>query len=200
MQDKNQFVDELLDSALAHQPGAEPRAGFEGRILARVHAVSRQSSHKGLWVAFTATAAAAVLVATIYVARRPHGPVAETSEAANSVPAPSPSETLTANSGAAPKTNLATSGIEPKRIARRQSKPSRRVESHHWPSQFPTPAPLTAEQKALVRYVQKTPPYVLATPILKADFTVHSVEIKHLKIAPLEIRPLSLGSTEEEMQ
>jgi hypothetical protein len=200
MQDKNQFVDELLDSALAHQPGAEPRAGFEGRILARVHAASRQSSHKGLWVAVTATAAAAVMIAVIYVARLPHGAVVETSQAVNAVPAPSPSEKLTANAEAAPKASPATTVIEPKRSTHRQSKPLRQVEAHHWPSQFPTPAPLTTEQKALVRYIQETPPHVLAASLFKEQSADQPVEIKPLKIAPLEIGPLAVKSPEREIQ
>ena len=40
MEDKDRFIDELLDSALAQQPRAEPRAGFEGRILERVRATA----------------------------------------------------------------------------------------------------------------------------------------------------------------
>ncbi len=200
MQDKERFVDELLDSALAHQRGAEPRAGFETRILAHVRAASTQSSRKTFWLASAATAAAVITLAAIYVARRPHRPVVETSQAVRAVPSPSPNETLTASSQSAPKASPGTSVIEPKRIARRQSKPSRGVEAHHWPSQFPTPAPLTDEQKALVRYVQETPPHVLAEPILKAEFTVHSVEIAPLKIAPLEIQPVSLASTQGQMQ
>ncbi len=200
MEDKNRFVDQLLDSALANQRGAEPGAGFEGRILARVHAASEGSKPMRFWITSAATAAAVIMFVAIYVANRSHRPTVHTSQTAIAVPAPSPSEPLTANSEPAPKASAAKSVIEPNRMAHRQSKPSRQVEAHHWPSQFPTPAPLSNEQRALVRYVQDTPPQVLAEPILKAEFTVHSVEIEPLKITPLELPPLSLSSTEGEMQ
>ena len=200
MEDKNRFVDHLLDSALANQRGAEPRAGFEGRILARVRAASRQSRRKVFWLASAATASAVLVFVGIYVARRSHQPAVQPSQTANAVPAPSPGETLTANSEAAPKASPATSVIEPKRIARHQGKPSRQFETHHWPSQFPTPAPLTPEQKALVRYVQETPPQVLEQPIFKAEITVQHVEIKPLEIPSVEIKPLALGTTREDIQ
>jgi hypothetical protein len=188
MGDKNKFVDELMDSALAQQRAEEPRAGLEARILGHVRAAaSQRSSRKGLWVAVTATAALVMIVA-FYMARRPHGAAVDTSHAVNAVTAPPPQKTLTANSGATPNARAAPSVHEPKLTARRENKPSRRVQAHHWPSQFPTPAPLTEEQKALVQYVRETPPKVLAEPILKAELTVQHVEIKPLEIPPLEIQ------------
>lgn len=196
MEDNDRFVDKLLDSAMAHHRDAVPRVGLEGRILAHVRNASQESSGKNvrkLWLA-VAAAAAAVVVAFIgvRVSNRSHGPAVQTSQAANAAPSKSPARMLTADSGAAPKAGSATTVVEPIRIARRERKPSRRVEAHHWPSQFPTPAPLTAEEKALVRYVQETPPQVLAEPILKAEFTVPPVQIKPLEIPPLEIKPLTL--------
>jgi hypothetical protein len=203
MEDRDRFVDELLDSALAHHRDAEPRAGLEGRILAHVRAAAseRDTGRKvwKLWVAAAATAAVVVFVA-IHVARPPHSPSIQTPQAGNTVSAPAPKETLTAISGAVPKTAPSPRLVEPKRTAQRESKPPRRVETHQWPSQFPTPAPLSDEQKALVQYVRQTPPQVLATPILKADFTVQRVKIKPLDIPSLEIRPFALGPVEEEVQ
>ncbi|HET9178022.1 MAG TPA: hypothetical protein VFQ24_06660 [Terriglobia bacterium] len=211
MRDKDRFVDELLDSALAHHRTAEPRPGLEARLLERARAGASEQSAGGniwkLWIAAAATVAVAIMFFAIRVANRPHSPAAETSQASKAVPAPTPKGILTANSGAAPKAGNAISIIEPKRAAHRESKPSRRVknssrqvEAHHWPSQFPTPAPLTPEQKALVQYVRDTPPQVLEASLFKQKSEGRPMEIRSLKIAPLEIQPLSVGSRAEELQ
>jgi hypothetical protein len=202
MEDNDRFVDELLDSAMAHHQAAEPRAGLETRILTHVRIASQESSRRRsrrLWFVAAATAAAVVVFIAIHVDHRPQNPAPQTAQTGSAVPSP-PKETLKANSEPTPAPGPATKAVEPKRIARHKENPSHQVEAHHWPSQFPTPAPLTNEQKALVRYVQKTPPEVLATPVLKSDFTVHLVEIKPLKIAPLEIKPLALAPGHEEMR
>jgi hypothetical protein len=202
MEDKDRFVDELLDSALAQQRRAEPRAGLEGRILERVRAArSVRASSRKRWIVEPALAAASVvLIGAIYVVRRPHSPPVQTPPNSNAVSAPAPAETLTASSGATPNADTSPRVAEAKRTVRHERKPARRVQEHHWPSQFPTPAPLSPEEKALVRYVRETPPQVLAQPIFKAGLTVQRVEIKPLKIAPLEIPPLAVGSTGEEIQ
>jgi len=199
MEDNDRFVDELLDSALAHQRRAEPHPGFEGRIMERVHAAASErdtgTNVWKLWVAAAATAAVVVTFVAIYVANRPHNPAPQISQAENAVSAPSPTETLKANSDPNPAAGAAMKVAEPKQVARSERKSSRQVEAHRWPSQFPTPAPLTAEEKALVQYVQQTPPQVLAEPNLKREPTVQNVEIKPLEIPSLEIEPLALGPT-----
>jgi hypothetical protein len=191
MGDKDQFVDELLDSALAHRRGAAPSAGLEARILEGVRsAVSKQGREWRAWKwwAAAATAAVVVMFVVIRVANRSHSPAPQSSQAVRAVPAPTPEEILTANSGATPKAERATNVAEPKQVERRGRRPSRRIETPHWPSQFPTPAPLTEEQKALVQYVRETPAQVLAEPILKTELTVQHVEIKPLDIPSLEIQ------------
>lgn len=202
MEDKDRFVNDLLDSALAQQRRAEPRAGFEGRILERVRVARRMraGSRKRWLVVPTVAAAAAVLIAAIYLARRPHSPAVQTPQARNAVSAPEPSETLTANSGTTPKPAIATTVVEPRRTVHRERKTTHRVEAHHWPSQFPTPAPLTPEEKALVQYVRETPPQVLAASLSRAQSLNQPVKIKPLVIAPLEIKPMSVEAPNEEIQ
>ncbi len=202
MEDNDRFVDELLDSALAHRRVAEPRPGLEGRIMAHVRSASQESSKskaRKLWLAAAAAAAVIGLVA-IYAANLSHNPALQTSQTVNQVPAASPTVTLKASSEPTPAASPATKIAEPKQVARSERKPLRRVEAHHWPSQFPTPAPLSPEEKALVRYVRETPPQVLAEPILKPDSTIQRVEVKPLEIPPLEIKPLALGPGHEEMR
>lgn len=203
MKDKDRLIDELLDSALAHHRAAQPRPGLEGRVLERVRATAGEEVAGGkawkLWVAAAATVVVVMFVA-IGVANRSHSPAVETSEVLNTVPATSSRQILTANSGAIPKAGNPTTVVEPKQIAHRDSKPSRRARVPHWPSQFPTPAPLTAEEKALVQYVRDTPPQVLEASLFKQKSEDRPIEIRPLKIAPLEIQPLSVASSGEQLQ
>ncbi len=202
MEDKDRFVDELLDSALAHHRDAEPRAGLEGRILAHVRTAQATRSRTNAWklclAAAAATAAVLALVA-IYEANHTLRPVPQASQAANTAPAPSPTESLKANLEPAPAAASVTKVVEPPQIARRERKPPRHVEAHHWPSQFPTPVPLSAEEKALLQYVHEASPEMLAEPPLMEQATLRAIEIKPLKIKPLKIKPLELGTPHDEI-
>lgn len=200
MNDKERFVDKLLNASMVRRQGAEPRAGLEGRILERVHTAAECTSRKALWIAGAATAAALVMAVAVYVARQPQSPVVRTSQAVNTVPSPSPERSMAANSEPVPKSGNAETPVQPTRIAKREAGLQQRVAAHRWPSQFPTPAPLSPEEKALVRYVQETPPKVLAASLFEKQFLDQPVEIKPLKIAPLEIQPLSVGAAKEELQ
>ena len=202
MEDKNRFIDQLLDSALAHQRGAEPRAGFEARIVESVRAAGRERARAGerwtrpvkLWVAIAATAAVIVAFAAIHVTNRPQSPAVQTSRVSHAVPAPPANERLTANSETTPQPGTTTVIEQSRRIVNHERKTSRRIKAVHWPSQFPSPAPLSNEQKALLQYVRDTPPEVLAKPLLKKDWTTQRVQLEPLQITPLEVSPLAAGS------
>lgn len=204
MEDKNRFVDELLDSALLQHRAAQPRPGLEGRILERVRATAGEEIAAAktwkLWIAAAATVAVVMMFAAIRVANRSHSPTSQTSQASTAVPAPASTGVLTANSGTAPKLDNATAVVEPKQIAHRESNPSHRVEAHRWPSQFPTPAPLTPEQKALVQYVRDTPPQVLEASLLPHLSESQPTEIKPVKFSSVQIQPLTVIKPGEELQ
>src|SRR5690348_14547619 len=201
MKDKDRFVDLLLDSALSNHRAAEPRPGLEARLLERVRAANEESAGAKAWKLWIAAAATAVVVAfvAIRMANRPHSPAVETSQASKAVPAPAPEEKLAAKSGASPKAGNGTTVVEPKRVAHGDSRPprhlkdsSRQVEAHHWPSQFPTPAPLTAEEKALVQYVRETPPKVLAASLSPHLSDSRPMEIEPVKVSSIQIQPLTV--------
>ena len=201
MEDKDRFIDELLDAALARQHNAEPQAGVETRILERVRtSATGQSSRRRAWVVVTAVAAAAFLVVMVRVANRSHSPAVQTPQISKVVPSPQPNERLAASSETARQPGSRRAITTTERTEHHQRKTSGRTVARHWPSQFPTPTPLSPEERALVRYVQETPPQVLAASLFKEQSVEQPLEIKPLKIVPLEIRPLSLGSKQEEMQ
>lgn len=202
MEDKNKFVDELLDSALAHQPKPEPGHGFEAHIVGSVRAhADEQSARKKPWkfrAAAVATAIAVLVIAAIYVATRSHGPALKLStQAGNAVPAPAPSKNPPIKAEATPQPGSKEVVAANHGAARRETKPAHRAKAPHWPSQFPTPAPLSPEERTLIQLVRDTPPKVLAALSKQPS---QSVEVKPLKIPPLEIKPLAAGTAEEAMQ
>ncbi|HEV2245911.1 MAG TPA: hypothetical protein VGW37_04590 [Terriglobia bacterium] len=204
MKDKGRFVDQLLDSALAHHRAAESRPGFEARLLERARAGASEQSAGGnawkLWIAAGATVAVVMMFVAIRVANRSHSTVIETSQAAKAVPTTSGNKILAANSGATRKAGTASAAVELKQIEHRMRMSPRHVEAHHWPSQFPTPAPLTAEQKALVQYVRETPTQVLEASLFSHLSESQPTEIKPVKFSSIQIQPLTVIKPGEELQ
>jgi hypothetical protein len=208
MEDKNKFIDELLDSALAHQRKAVPCPGLEARIMERVRAASNQRpsggelwnlSGKG-WIAVAVTAAVVIIIVFARVADRQHAPAARTPQADNAVSTRASNKNLVASREASPSASTMATIISPKHPPPRQREQLRRIKAAHWPAQFPSPAPLSKEEKALIRYVQETPPQVLGASLLEQQSSTEAVEIKPLEIPPLEIQPLAAGATTWESQ
>jgi len=207
MEDKNKFIDELLDSALAHRRKAVPSPGLEARILESVRAASSQRpsggelwifSRKG-WITVAVAAAVFAIIAVAQIANRQHSPSARTSQAGNAVSAQATNKGIATNPEASPSASTMATIVSPKHTPRLKRVQPRRTETRHWPSQFPFPAPLSPEERALVQYVRETPPEVLAA-LFKEQSTAQHVELKSLKIPPLEIQPLAVGATRRESQ
>ncbi|MEJ2010185.1 MAG: hypothetical protein P8Z30_18860 [Acidobacteriota bacterium] len=196
MEDKKQFVDRLLDSALAHRQKTEPRPGLEVRILENIRTADRQNAQAHWsWAPRTTgwvlvAAVVVVVAAVVYVAYLGRGPAVQTPRASQTVTVQPQNKELAASPEATPKPRRVAPVLKAKQAAQEVGPKPRRTEAHRWPAQFPTPAPLTPEEKALMRYVEETPAQVLATPVLKKEAAIQPVEIEPLKIPPLEIKPL----------
>lgn len=174
MNDKEKrFVDELLAASLRNYADAEPHAGLEGRILAGVHARQETARRHAAWVWATGVAGAAAMVTLIlahWVYRQP---------------------TLRPVAGNAPVTLSApmvtkTTPPTPRRLAHHTA-PSK-VDTR--PQQFPTPRPLSEQERLLVVYAQSLKDSSAgAAPDDNPDFD-HDLEIPPLKIAAIKIKPL----------
>ena len=209
MEDKSKFIDALLDSALAHRRKAAPSPGLEARILEGVRTASGKGSSPGaVWhfpaEAWLATAVVVAAVATIFIVARlgdrQHVASIQTPQARKTVSTQPPKESVAASPKAAQSAGDLPEVVNPKPPQPHKTRQARRAKASHWSAQFPTPAPLSPEEKALIRYVRETPPQVLATPLLKEQSSNHWLEIKPLKFPPLEIQPLSLGPNRAEEQ
>lgn len=184
--ERDHFVEDLLDASLKQFRGDEPRPGLEGRILASVRAREHAEQRRRFWTWALGAAASLVLVAVVLSWPRHHPlPVSGPSTS----PAPQPAT----KPGTPPPTTIAPQAVStaPKtdRHGPRVALATRR------PQQFPTPMPLTKQEQLLLLYVKSLnrSGVVVATNPSQKD---EELKIPELSIAALDpIRPLS-GSEE----
>ena len=150
------LLDRILDEALETYTAREPRPGLERRVL---HRVAAAGGERRMWWWFAAVAACACALAISFLLRtKPvQAPVAY---ARGSVTAPPPP-------------------TEPR--------PSRSGVTHRTtkPRQFPTPAPLTPEERALLNFATRFPEQAVAA-FAPAE--------QPIAIPEIEIKPLDNGS------
>lgn len=174
--------DGLLHQALGEYRDAEPLAGMESRILARLDRRHSRRSPFVLRFAFAlATAVVVALVIWLGIARRPPQTFAPADSAivrpVGKAPVPSP----------APSTADATSGTAALRkpaVYSVLAAPSPKIAAHTMPGVFPSPAPLTPAELSFVAALNHNPD---ALP-------VSSETDQAITIAEIEIKPLALGS------
>ena len=168
MSDKRdaEFVDELLDAALSRYAASEPRAGLEERLLAELRARPAPPPAWG-WPAaagWQAAAVAAVVVALVaglfYFTRQP-------------APEPVPVAPIPEGPPAAKRTAAA-------RVERVATSPRR--------EQFPSAAPLSEQERLLLRYAQQAPPEQLVAARL-GDGKLAALRIEPVRIPPLTSEP-----------
>ena len=140
-------LDRLLDAALKQYAAVRPREGLEGRILARIRSRTSEPESRARWRWLTAAAAVA-LVVIITLALRPHAK-------------PQPTFAQHSSTPPAPKVAAATSQPRPaiNRPKRRLHTVSETQVAQALPKldQFPSPQPLSEEEKLLASYVAVYP-------------------------------------------
>ncbi len=153
--ERDKQMDEMLDSMLANYSAAEPRPGLETRILANLREPAKKEAPLGWWNfkwILAGTVAAAIIVAAVLINGRhrvapPTNVVVRTSQ-------PAPSAEIQPHAAIAPK--------QVGKIHRR--KPSTptlprnaTLALRDRPAVFPTPTPLSEQEKLLLSYVAGTP-------------------------------------------
>jgi hypothetical protein len=176
--ERKQSADRWLDAALERYSDAEPRPGFETRLLASV-AAERESKapRRQIWMWAAVAAAAVVVVLALTVSRisrqTPATPMVANSHQRQPSPAPEPHPEVRANAATA-NANAPTPG-ERQLVASRPLHRTRPVivasanRQEHGEvirrPQFPTPAPLSEQERLLLAYVQSTPKHELESVI-----------------------------------
>jgi len=149
-------LDRELDAALAKYAAVEPRAGLEERVLANVRAERGRVSDRAWWrwgVASAVALAAVVMVVTL--AWRSH-----TQRAPVIVEHPSTATPRVEQPGPRVASNRAENGTNSlprtRRVVRR-APASAVAEAHPKLDQFPSPQPLSEQEKILASYVEDYP-------------------------------------------
>jgi len=202
---RDQFVDELLEASLGRYRGEEPRSGLEMRILAGLRTRERAARFRGLgWVLAACAGILAALVLTLHFVRTPLRQ--PTPRAALRLPesgahrAPLQGVTPPARvSHLQPGLRLRGSGGLVPGLKEKPRTPKPGVRATKRPEQFPTPSPLTEQEKLLLAYLDKaTKPDLIAGTNETNEAPVSDLEIPRIKIAGLEIKPLDDSQPEQE--
>ena len=176
-EEREKFLDEILDRALAGYSQAEPRMGLEGRVLARLEEEKAARGRAWWWRWAWAPAAAALLIAgALYLSR----PKTETPSNAAVRPAPPVTGAATAEPPVAP--TAAQGKPHVRRVP--QAAPTPAVAAAKQP-QFPAPQALSEQEKLLLAYVRLQPQAAAQQARSAAE------PLAEMKIEPLVIPPLN---------
>lgn len=189
----NDEFDHVLDDALADYRHAEPLAGMEHRVLQRVRMQAERRKAWLRWSAFAACAATLAFAAWIGLRDRARHEVApgqpttaqqqkppvelqpsnENTHAANQEPGPRPAQivkaALSRSSNVVRQSALARTG---------QASIGR---------QFPSPTPLSSQERALLALAQTHPEVLRRLPSNQDD--------REIAIAPINIQPLASATS-----
>lgn len=169
------FVDELLDASLTRAREVKPRAGLEGRILTRVRAAREAQPRFGWWrvAAGVAVLVVAAMAARVALRPNPQPPAAVSRPAAQALVVPPPAQQVAHEP--APR-------HEPR--VRRLGRGVQFASDEPRPKVFPSPRPLSEEEKLLL-HAKDVPAGVLLAWSGNPD-ALRALEIKELDIPPLE--------------
>ena len=153
--DKQMQIDDMLDSLLANYSLAEPRPGLETRILANLRDAEENKSPAGWWNfkwLWAGMVTAAIIVAAVLISGRhqiapPTHMIARTKQ-----PAPRPETQPNA-----PAVRNETVRIRPRKSLAPTRPQNAALALNERPAVFPTPTPLSEQEKLLLSYLAGTP-------------------------------------------
>ncbi len=153
-QEKDKQMDEMLDSLLANYSTAEPRPGLENRILANLREAEKKAQYgwwnfKWLWAG---AVAAAIVMAAVLINGRHRVAPATNIVVKNTRPAPQPEI-----QPHAPAERNETVRIRPRKPLAPTRPQNAALALNERPAVFPTPTPLSEQEKLLLSYVAGTP-------------------------------------------
>ena len=152
--DKQMQMDEMLDSLLANYSSVEPRPGLETRVLANLREAEKEEpagwwNFKWLWagVAVAAIIVAAVLINGRHRVEPPTHVIVKTSPA---IPQPEIQPHT-------PAVRNETVRIRPRKSLAPTRPQNAALALNERPAVFPTPTPLSEQEKLLLSYLAGTP-------------------------------------------
>lgn len=179
------FVEELLDASLRHYASSEPRPGLEGRVMAGVRARQETSRRRSAWAWVIGVAVAAAMI-TMLLIQWPHRQ-----------PAQLPATAKASATVSAPTVAKIAPPVHPPLLRRTPLiVPKGWVDSR--PQQFPTPRPLSEQEKLLLAYTQSLESSSAAPASGAIQDSEHDLEIPPIRITAIMIEPLALMGSEND--
>lgn len=147
---KPEPLDDPIDAALAKYAAGEPRAGLEERILAHLRAQGKTSTSMAWWP-WAGIVAAAILIATLWLWKleRPR----EERMVGHQPDLQQATQPLPAAPSAVPKIEQPGVRVSVRRSRQHIAGETTAMAVEPKLDQFPSPQPLTPEEKMLVEYV-----------------------------------------------
>jgi len=149
-----------LDEALAKYAAVEPRAGLEDRVLANLRAERAKDPNRAWWPWSVAAALVALLVVVAALAWRPGKPphpVIANHPPSTVLSTQEPGKQVVSNGGA--------NRNRPQRPGTARTRPQQVsqlvTEAHPKLDQFPSPQPLSEQEKILANYVAEYPEHAV---------------------------------------
>ena len=166
---KNDELDKILDGALSSYSREEPRPGLENRVLSRIRAARERRRFEWLRWAIAIPALACFLLAVTFWSTRPS--ISKPAQPAQAIGQTGPI------AKAAPIAPVRGKVKVKGRRARRMSLPKR--------EEFPTPEPLTDEERELMAFVKLAPDKAREFALDSHTSDVQPLQIKEIHIDPL---------------
>jgi hypothetical protein len=154
-QEKDKRADEIMDSLLANYSSAEPRPGLETRILANLRDAEENKSPAGWWNfrwLWAGMVTAAIFAAAVLISgrRRVEPPTHVIVKTSPSIPQPEIQPR-------APVTRNETARIHRRKPPAATQPQNATLALNERPAVFPTPTPLSEQEKLLLSYLAGTP-------------------------------------------
>lgn len=176
-QNRERELDDMLDSLLSQYAAAEPRPGLETKVFARIAESRRRngSRARSLWWMVAGgglAASAAALVMMLLVFRTAQAPPFSGPQAQNGH-----TEQMVNTANSAPERSLVSAAKRrihirktiPVRAGGNRGKQSQDAALAERPAVFPTPVPLTEQERLMFTYVANTPRQEVVAQIKSKD-------------------------------
>ena len=153
--DKQMQIDDMLDSLLANYSAAEPRPGLETRILANLRERPEKQTAQGWWNfkwLWAGMVAAAIIVAAVLIGGRRR--IESSTNLTVKTTQPATQSGIQSHAPIAPKETVQI--YRRKAVATKQPQ-NAALALNKRPAIFPTPTPLSEQERLLLSYYSHTP-------------------------------------------
>src|SRR5579864_7911544 len=191
--DKRMQIDDMLDSLLANYSSAEPRPGLETRILANLREAEEKKASQGWWNfkwLWAGVVVAAIIVAAVLINGQ-HRVAPPTHVMVKTSPAVSQPDIQPH----APAVRNETVRIRPRKSLAPTRPQNAALALNQRPAVFPTPTPLSEQEKLLLRYLAGTPREEVIAESHPDEPPVVGNQDQTKAIPDLTLIPQKLGNT-----